>query len=244
MSNLTSSSEPAVSKLPKEIDDAGRDAARIALYAAVLGGFASVSAALGILQHISLPLSLYVAVLCTFHLLEYWTTARFNPNAATSESFLLYSNGAAYWVAQASGLLEVHLRRRYPVLAVEALLNTRFVLGLAMILLGQAVRSTAMCQAGVSFSHLIAKHHRQQHVLVTTGIYSWSRHPSYFGFFYFAIGTQVMLGNVFSVCTFTAILWRFFSRRIEEEERYLVKFFGDAYLVYRARVATLIPAIR
>lgn len=42
----------------------------------------------------------------------------------------------------------------------------------------------------------------------------FARHPSYLGFFYFGIGTQVMLANPVSSAVFAAILWRFFSERI------------------------------
>lgn len=34
------------------------------------------------------------------------------------------------------------------------------------------------------------------HVLVTHGVYSIFRHPSYVGWFYWSIGTQVSSGNI------------------------------------------------
>lgn len=43
---------------------------------------------------------------------------------------------------------------------------------------------------------------------------SYSRHPSYAGFFYWALGTQLLLGNPLSALVFAVVLWRFFSRRI------------------------------
>lgn len=90
---------------------------------------------------------------------------------------------------------------------------------------------------------------------------SWSRHPSYCGFFYWAVFTQILLGNVFSTIAFVAILGHFFSSRIKgknlslksrrataacadaskEEEKFLVKFFGDDYVQYRKRVGTGLP---
>lgn len=42
----------------------------------------------------------------------------------------------------------------------------------------------------------------------------WSRHPSYVGFFYWAIATQLVLGNVVSTLAFAVVLGRFFSARI------------------------------
>ena len=40
------------------------------------------------------------------------------------------------------------------------------------------------------------------------------RHPSYAGFFYYSIGTQIALQNPLSAIGYTLVLYRFFSRRI------------------------------
>lgn len=44
---------------------------------------------------------------------------------------------------------------------------------------------------------------------------SWFRHPSYAGFFYWALGTQLVLQNPISFVLYLVILWRFFYRRIQ-----------------------------
>lgn len=44
--------------------------------------------------------------------------------------------------------------------------------------------------------------------------YRFSRHPSYTGFFYWAVATQVLLGNVISVAGFVYVLAKFFEARI------------------------------
>jgi len=46
---------------------------------------------------------------------------------------------------------------------------------------------------------------------------SYSRHPSYVGFFYWAVATQLLLGNLVSACAFVFVLSRFFSSRIVGE---------------------------
>ncbi len=43
---------------------------------------------------------------------------------------------------------------------------------------------------------------------------SWVRHPSYAGFFYWALGTQLLLQNPLSLLFFCVVLWRFFYYRI------------------------------
>lgn len=114
-----------------------------------------------------------------------------------------------------------------------------------MVIIGQIIRTLAQVHAGRSFSHIIARGlPAQDHVLVTNGIYAYSRHPSYLGFFIWAIGTQVMLRNPFSICSFTIVLWRFFNNRIQDEEIELVRFFGDDYKAYKRRTGTKIPFIK
>lgn len=90
--------------------------------------------------------------------------------------------------------------------------------------------------------------------------FSWFRHPSYAGFFYWALGTQLLLQNPFCFIFFLASLWRFFFYRIRGqhllskmitsansnivgEENALIKFFGEEYSRYRERVGTKIPFI-
>lgn len=51
---------------------------------------------------------------------------------------------------------------------------------------------------------------------------SFARHPSYLGFFYWALGTQIMLANPVSIVVFAVVLWRFFKYRIEREYRFSV----------------------
>jgi protein-S-isoprenylcysteine O-methyltransferase Ste14 len=41
----------------------------------------------------------------------------------------------------------------------------------------------------------------------------WFRHPSYAGFYYWALGTQLILQNPLTFVLFTILLWRFFYYR-------------------------------
>lgn len=43
--------------------------------------------------------------------------------------------------------------------------------GMAITVLGQVLRSTAMIHAATNFSHIVAFRKRQDHQLVTSGIY-------------------------------------------------------------------------
>ena len=84
-----------------------------------------------------------------------------------------------------------------------------------------------------NFSHQVADEKEVGHVLITTGIYSILRHPSYTGFYWWAVGTQLVLGNPICFILYLLALNQFFRDRIEYEEVTLVKFFGPSYLSYR-----------
>lgn len=98
-----------------------------------------------------------------------------------------------------------------------------------------------MVHAGRSFSHLVKVVKLEDHTLVTAGVYSLVRHPSYVGFFYWAMATQLLLSNVVSTLVFALVLSRFFGHRIRVEEVHLIQFFGDKYLAYRRKVGSGLP---
>ncbi|KAI9729435.1 MAG: hypothetical protein M1834_006816 [Cirrosporium novae-zelandiae] len=202
-----------------------------------------------LLLQISTPLwriPFFLLTLSLFHFLEYWTTAAYNTNYATVSAFLFSSNGSAYTIAHVSAFLEcIFSHLCYPNLHFLPFpRNLSPALGILLIFAGQIVRTIAMMQAGESFNHTVQTSRKEGHVLVTRGIYAYFRHPSYFGYFWWALGTQIMLGNYACFVGFAVVLWRFFSGRIWSEERFLVGFFGDDYTNYRKRTPVGIPFIR
>lgn len=188
----------------------------------------------------------FLSALSAFHFLEFWTTAARNTLVAKVDSFLLTANWPSYAVAHSAAFLECALVCAFfPHRSWAPLGSGPWLLGLGLLLtiVGQLVRSAAMLHAGKSFNHLVQTRKADSHRLVTTGVYSVFRHPSYFGFFYWGLGTQLVLGNVVCFFAYAAVLWYFFSRRIRHEEAKLVEFFKDDYVQYRKRVGTGIPFI-
>ncbi|KAK6431345.1 farnesyl cysteine-carboxyl methyltransferase [Oleoguttula sp. CCFEE 5521] len=186
----------------------------------------------------------FLGSLSLFHFLEFWTTARFNTPAAQASSYLIYSNGTAYNIAHTCAAFEILLSHfLFP--RWQGWLSGPFVatIGLAVVILGQAVRSTAMATAGTNFNHIPQQARKEGHQLVTEGIYGVSRHPSYFGFFWWALGTQLLVGNKLCLVAYALVLWKFFSDRIRGEEKKLIEFYGKEYESYRAKVPTGIPFI-
>ncbi|SCU95131.1 LADA_0G13718g1_1 [Lachancea dasiensis] len=220
------------------------------LDAIALNGFnlgIAVGLAMGLLTYTFFKnFNVYVLAISIFHFLEFFVTARFNPGKVTSDSFL-FNNGKAYIFSHLFAMTEA---------LVQCLFFPRWkssfyskahliisLLGFLLIIMGQYVRTMAMVTAGKSFSHHVKQTRNSDHVLVTTGIYGWFRHPSYFGYFWWALGTQLWLLNPLSFVMFAVVLWRFFDARIEYEERYLVAFFGLSYKDYTTKVGTGIPFV-
>ncbi|KAI9675407.1 MAG: hypothetical protein M1817_001311 [Caeruleum heppii] len=190
--------------------------------------------------------SSFLTALSLFHFLEFWVTARFNPRRATVSSFLLSTNGSAYNIAHTTALIECIFTRtllRDRAQLPPSLRHSVLFVGLAMVTVGQLTRSMAMAQAGTNFNHTVQTTRRREHELVTKGIYAYLRHPSYFGFFWWGLGTQVLMGNVICFLAYMAVLWLFFSKRIRKEEQLLISFFGKEYEEYRRRTPVGIPFI-
>ncbi|KAI0128917.1 Isoprenylcysteine carboxyl methyltransferase family-domain-containing protein [Xylariales sp. AK1849] len=189
----------------------------------------------------------FFAALSTFHFLEFWTTAKYNTSEAKIESFLLTSNWPMYAIAHTSATVEcLFTKLIWPTRSLAPLYtgNILLMIGLILVIVGQFVRATAMMQLGTNFNHIVQERRKTGHELVTSGIYGVMRHPSYFGFFYWGIGTQMVLGNPICFVAYAVILWRFFSSRIKAEETYMGRFFGEDLIQYKKRVPTMIPFVR
>lgn len=189
----------------------------------------------------------FMAVLSIFHFLEFYTTAYANTSRAQVSSFLLTSNGSAYNIAHATAIVECLLtntffpNRHWIPNWVTYLF---IVVGLGMVIMGQFVRSLAIIQAGPSFNHVVQTKKNDDHKLVTHGVFGYCRHPSYFAFFWWALGSQLVLGNPISFAGYAVVLHKFFYKRIDSEERFLVAFFGDEYIQYRDKTSIGIPFIQ
>uniref|UniRef100_A0A8C9K0T2 Protein-S-isoprenylcysteine O-methyltransferase n=1 Tax=Panthera tigris altaica TaxID=74533 RepID=A0A8C9K0T2_PANTA len=183
----------------------------------------------------------YMCSLSLFHYSEYLVTAVNNPKSLSLDSFLL-NHSLEYTVAALSSWIEFTLENIFwPELKQITWLSA---LGLLMVVFGECLRKAAMFTAGSNFNHVVQNEKSETHTLVTSGVYAWFRHPSYVGWFYWSIGTQVMLCNPICGVGYALTVWRFFRDRTEEEEISLIHFFGDEYLEYKKRVPTGLPFIK
>ena len=178
-------------------------------------------------------------LLIYYHVAEYVIHRMHHPKDTTTGSFLITPE---YLLAFSIGILEYFIERYfYP---WKESLDFVFWFGVVCVAVGLYIRFAAILTAGKSFTHIVQYTKRKDHKLITTGIYKYVRHPGYLGFFIFAVGTQIALKNPITICGFVAVLWRFFSDRIEDEEEALCRMFPNEYDEYRKKTPTYIPFIK
>lgn len=133
-------------------------------------------------------LGVHGAILAAFHYTEFISIAWSNPKTLTSDSFIL-NHSVAYGVALCASWLEFFTERHFfPKMKELTLIS---YIGLVVCVCSEIVRKSAMFTAKSNFSHLIQSQKEEDHRLVTHGIYKLCRHPSYVGWFYWSLGTQV-----------------------------------------------------
>lgn len=113
-------------------------------------------------------------------------------------------------------------------------------LGVALVAAGGALRLWPVAVLGGRFSGLVAI--QPGHELVTTGLYSRIRHPSYLGLLITALGWGLAFNTAVGVLLALLNIPPLFAR-MNAEERLLSSEFGAAYDAYRAHTARLIPGV-
>eukprot|EP00029_Vermamoeba_vermiformis_P007532 TRINITY_DN3288_c0_g2_i1.p1 TRINITY_DN3288_c0_g2~~TRINITY_DN3288_c0_g2_i1.p1 ORF type:complete len:276 (+),score=41.89 TRINITY_DN3288_c0_g2_i1:3-830(+) len=206
----------------------------------ILGVTAGLGLGLFLLSESATDFGLWMIFLSLFHLWEYTYVAMFHVDSLSSNSFLL-NNGweyqAALWFSVAEYWIEWYL---FPSMKGNYIF---MVPGLLVVIAGQAIRTLAMYTAGSNFHHIVQTRQANSHQLVTEGIYNYFRHPSYFGWFWWSLATELLIFNPISFAARCYVSWKFFADRIPYEEEHLIKQYGNQYVEYRKRVPVLIPFI-
>jgi protein-S-isoprenylcysteine O-methyltransferase Ste14 len=83
---------------------------------------------------------------------------------------------------------------------------------------------------------------KKDHELITTGPYALARHPIYTGFLFLFLGTAITTGTAGGIIGFFVLIVGCFVR-IKNEEKLMIKTFGEKYLEYKNKVKALIPYI-
>jgi len=82
---------------------------------------------------------------------------------------------------------------------------------------------------------------RQEHKLVTDGLYAWVRHPMYTSFLLSAIAQLLLLPNWVAGPIGIVAFCILFVFRVGREEALMIETFGDGYRAYMRRTARIVP---
>jgi protein-S-isoprenylcysteine O-methyltransferase Ste14 len=133
---------------------------------------------------------------------------------------------ASEWVRSARMALPVHLV---------------VWLALACIVVGLAVRWTAIITLGRLFTVDVAIH--DEHPVVQHGLYRFVRHPSYSGMMLAFVGVGLAFYNWLSLVALLVPVSLVVANRIRHEERTLLDTLGAPYAEYCARTKRLVPGV-
>jgi len=84
---------------------------------------------------------------------------------------------------------------------------------------------------------------RENHQLITDGVYRRIRHPMYSSLFLYSVGQMLALPNWFAGPSYLVTFGILFALRVRAEERMMLGQFGDAYAAYMAKTKRLVPGI-
>ena len=124
--------------------------------------------------------------------------------------------------------------------------------GLAIAAAGIILRVLAEVKMEANFSHIIQSEKSSSHQLVTSGVYSIFRHPSYTGWYYYLVGREIILHNVLGFVITSSLFCFLLKYRIayffiigvisSYEEKFLRNMFEE-YESYSKRTHVFIPFI-
>jgi protein-S-isoprenylcysteine O-methyltransferase Ste14 len=84
---------------------------------------------------------------------------------------------------------------------------------------------------------------REQHRLITHGVYRYVRHPMYVALLIYSVGQLLVIPNWVASPSYLIAFAILFAFRVAAEERMMLERFGDEYAKYMARTKRLLPGV-
>src|ERR1700681_2728218 len=113
----------------------------------------------------------------------------------------------------------------------------RWVVGLALIVIGEAIRLAGVAAAGT----VTRRRSRTVQRLVTYGIFAWMRNPLYVGNFLIWMGFTVISGVLWFIPVAIVLFAVEYTLIVRYEEGVLESIFGGEYLSYKDRTSRWLP---
>jgi len=124
-----------------------------------------------------------------------------------------------------------------PLLARGVMEPMNWVVGFALIVLGESFRLSGVAAAGT----VTRRRSRTVQRLVTYGIFAWMRNPLYVGNFLIWLGFTVISGVLWFIPVAVLLFAVEYTLIVRYEEGVLESIFGQEYLRYKARTPRWIP---
>jgi len=115
------------------------------------------------------------------------------------------------------------------------------VAGVALAILGEAIRVRALLELADNFSYVPEV--RTGHRLVTSGPYRFVRHPLYLGLLVYFAGIGLVLRDLLMTILILAYVGATVSLRMRREEAELRARFGERFEEWRRRTRKLLPGL-
>jgi len=120
------------------------------------------------------------------------------------------------------------------------LYSAQNIAGLALCVIGLATAFVSVGTLRRLYSSTLVI--RDDHQLITHGVYRFTRHPIYLGVLVVCFAVPLYASSLYGFLTMLVLI-PIVLNRIRIEERMLTEEFGDAYRVYREATSKLIPFI-
>lgn len=147
----------------------------------------------------------------------------------------------ALWISILVGVALAFLSRRIRFAQMPVSGATIAPLALALLLVGLAIRWTAIATLGRLFTVDVAI--QADHAVVERGLYRWVRHPSYTGLWIAFLGFGLAFASWASLVGLLVPVTLGVRNRVAKEEAALLAHLGAPYAAYCARTRRFLPGL-
>lgn len=116
------------------------------------------------------------------------------------------------------------------------------VLGFILVVIGIGISVIARINLGTNWTHAASYQIKQEHTLITHGVYLYVRHPIYSGLIFALTGAAMVAQSPIFPVVFLGMLF-FGYRAGRREEKLLMNHFGKQFSAYKKKSKMLIPFI-
>lgn len=130
-----------------------------------------------------------------------------------------------------------------PLILISPLFYVTFtinIIGIIFAIIGLIIAISARITLGKNWSSAVVL--KEKHQLITSGVYSYVRHPIYSGVLLMILGSAITLASPIAILILLAVLVTYIFK-INDEEKLLSKYFAKEYIKYKKHTKVLIPYV-